>query len=138
MMMGRLAIIKLAKLSINEFVDECQRNSKCMLCDTKFQIGDDFLHHATDKHDDWVHHKLLESMTWKNTHGLMLKPYNPFGDEEEIGEPNTLEYQDRMFQAPRCKKCHHRDPDYIVASSPPHKDGIKLKCIYCGDISVKD
>lgn len=138
MMTGRLAIIKLAKLSIDEFVTECQKNSKCMLCDTEFQCGDDFLYHAIDKHSDWVHHKLIESLTWQQGHKDLLKPFNPFGDEEEIGEPNTLEYQDRMFQAPRCKKCHHNDPDYTVVGNPSHKDGIRLKCVYCGDISVKD
>ena len=135
---GRLAIIKLASLSISEYIESGQKDSKCVLCQFEFQIGDDMLNHAIDFHKNWVHWKLLESQVWQQEHKTILKPFNPFGDKEEKGEPNSLEYQDRLFQAPRCKKCSHNDPEYILASSPPHKDGIKLRCVYCGDISVKD
>lgn len=43
-----------------------------------------------------------------------------------------------VFVKCRCKKCNHDKPNYKVVSQIPHKDGIKLKCIWCGDISVKD
>lgn len=152
---GRLAIIKLAQLSINEYIETGQKDSKCMLCQYEFIVGDDLLNHAMDNHKEWCHWKLLESQVlqqkivklsdnnYLNPLSVnlkdILKPFNPFGDrEEEIGEPNSLEYQDRLFQAPRCKDCHHNDPEYTVVSSPPHKDGVKLKCNYCGKISVKD
>jgi len=150
---GRLEIIKKASLSVNGYIEECQKQSKCMLCSHEFQIGDDLLTHAIQEHDSWVNFKLLELMTLQislkkicdneylnpamSNIKALLKPFNPFGDKEE-NPPNSLEYQDRLFQAPRCKKCNHIDPEYTVASSPPHKDGIKLKCNYCGDISVKD
>lgn len=51
-------------------------------------------------------------------------------------EPNTPEYEKNAFKAPHCKKCHHNDPDYKVVSND--ENGIKLKCIYCNDISIKD
>jgi len=135
---GRLAIIKLAQLSISDFIDESQKTASCMLCKYEFQIGDDMLRHCIDNHKDFVWYKLLENQTWKQTHKDILKPFNPFGDRQEIGEPNTPEYEDRLFHAPRCKKCHHNDPDYIVVSSPPHPNGIQLQCVWCSDISVKD
>ena len=138
MMTGRLAIIKLAQLSINDFIEECLKISRCLLCNNPFQIGDDMLRHCIDNHKDWVWYKLLENQTWQQEYKTILKPFNPFCDHEEKGEPNTHAYQDRMFQAPRCKKCNHNDPEYTVVSRQPHKDGIKLRCVYCGDISVKD
>lgn len=138
MITGRLAIIKLAQLSINDYIESGQKDSKCVLCGYNFIIGDDLLLHAIGKHKDWVHWKLLESQVICEKLKDIIKPFSPFGDKEVTGEPDSLEYQDRMFQAPRCKKCNHKDPEYKVASKPPHKHGIKLKCIYCGDISVKD
>lgn len=151
---GRLAIIKLASLTISEYIEQGQKDSKCMLCQHEFRIGENMLTHAIDNHKDWVHWKLLESQVMQQkvkklldnnylnplalTLKGILKPFNPFGEQEEKGESNSLEYQDRMFQAPRCKKCNHNDPEYDVVSSPPQKDGIQLKCVYCGNISVKD
>lgn len=151
---GRLEILKLEQLSIDEYINECQKNGKCNLCNSEFTIGDDFLYHAMKEHGSWVHFKLLQFQVMQgklkkladnnylNPLGMQLKeimkPYSIYGDREQTGEPNSPEFEDQLFQPPRCKKCNHKDPNYDVASSPPHKDGIKLKCVHCGDISVKD
>jgi hypothetical protein len=135
---GRLAIIKLAQLSINDFLEECHKNSKCMFCQYEFTVGDDLLTHCIDNHKEWIHYKLHENLSWSLKHKDILKPFNPFGDREETGEPNSPEYEDQLFHAPRCKECNHNDANYTVVSSPPHPNGIQLKCVYCGNISVKD
>lgn len=51
-------------------------------------------------------------------------------------EPNTEEYLKHIFIAPRCEKCYHNDPDYIVISND--ENGIKMACKWCKAESYKD
>jgi len=61
------------------------------------------------------------------------KKWKAFEKEED----DTVKLLRSSFQAPKCKNCYHEDPDYT--SLGVNGDGIiKLKCVHCGAISVKD
>lgn|SRR5574337_178510 len=152
MMTGRLKIKQIAGITTDELMDYGHKFGKCLICEYEFTVGESFFAHCVDKHPDWIHYKLFEFIELKNKlekmnlsifkndelKEMLLTRYDPFHDEKEIGEPDSLEFQDRMFQPPRCKKCHHNDPDYDVVDDPTPKGDIYLKCVYCGEISVKD
>lgn len=111
----------------------CQENEKCPECNYEFGIGDSFLVHCEDFHQLWFLNILYAG---EKALGL-LNDFTPDIKikEPEIGEPNTEEYEKRGFKAPRCNACHHNDPMYTCVSNDER--GIRIKCDYCGDITVK-
>lgn len=110
------------------FIDNCQEDSKCTKCGYEFRIGESLLDHFAGHHVEYMF-KLLSA--GEKALGLQNdRTPDPFDLERKELTKNG------MFQAPRCKKCNHEDADYTVVSND-HR-GIRLRCIYCGDISVKD
>lgn len=110
------------------FIDDCQEDNVCTKCNYKFTVGESFLIHYINHHIEYIFNLLSAG---EKT--LVLQ-------HDKTPDPYDLERQrsKRDGFAPRCKNCNHDNPDYTVVSKRPHPDGIKLKCIYCGDISVKD
>lgn len=109
-------------------IDDCQETSKCTKCDYEFKIGESFLEHFNHCHIEYIFNLLSAG---EKALGL---EHDKTPDEFHL----KREQSRKDGFAPRCKKCNHDKPDYIVVSHIPHKDGIKLRCVHCGDISVKD
>lgn len=111
------------------FIDDVQESNMCTKCNHEFRIGDSIINHYIKNHIEFIFNLLSAGEK-----SLCLQ-HDKTPDKHHLEREQN---KGKGFIPPKCKKCKHDEPDYIVVSSIPHTDGIKLKCNHCGDISIKD